>query len=79
MLGGNKNHIQPHRRNSGGFCGQGSSLAPLLWSLVVNEFTGLNGKDYHTLGDADDIALLISIKFPNTVSKLLHEALSTVQ
>jgi len=42
MLGGKKNHIQLHRRNSGGFCGQGSALAPLLWSLVVDEFRGLS-------------------------------------
>jgi hypothetical protein len=73
--------IQPHRRKSGGFCGQGSVLAPMLWSLVVDELTGLNGNDFYKLGDADDIALLISITrtFPNTVSELLHEALSTVQ
>jgi hypothetical protein len=77
MLGG-KNHIQPYRRNSGGFCDQGSVLAPLLWSLVVDELTGLNGDVCYTLGDADDIAVLIRIKFPNTVSELLHEDLSTV-
>jgi len=45
----------------------------------VDELTGLNGNDSYTLGDADDFAVLISIKFPNTVSELLHEALSTVQ
>jgi len=45
----------------------------------VDELTGFNGNDCYTLGDADDTALLISIKFPNTVSELLHEALSTVQ
>jgi hypothetical protein len=71
--------MQPHRRNSGGFCGQWSVLATLLWSLVVGELTGLNGNDCYTLGNADAIAVLISIRFPNTVSELHHEALSTVQ
>jgi len=45
----------------------------------VENLTGLNGNDCYTLGDADGIAILISIKFPNTVSELLHEALSTLQ
>jgi len=45
----------------------------------VDNLTGFNGNDYCTLGDADGIAIVISIKFPNTVSELLHEALSTLQ
>lgn len=45
----------------------------------MENLTGLNGNDCYTLGDADGIAILISIKFPNTVSELLHEALSTLQ
>jgi hypothetical protein len=45
----------------------------------VDNLTGLNGNDCYTLGDADGIAILISIKFPNTVSELLHKALSTLQ
>jgi hypothetical protein len=40
---------------------------------------GLNGNGYYTLGYADDIAILICGKFPNTVSELLQEALSVVQ
>jgi hypothetical protein len=40
---------------------------------------GLDGNGYYTLGYADDIAILIRRKFPNTVSELLQEALSMVQ
>jgi hypothetical protein len=61
-------------------CPQGGVLSPLLWSLVVDEpIGGLNGNGYFTLGYADDIAILIHRKFPNTVSELLQEALSLVQ
>jgi hypothetical protein len=61
-------------------CPQGGVLSPLLWSLVVNELVeGLNGSGYYTLGYADDIAILIRGKFPNTVSELLQEVLSMVQ
>jgi hypothetical protein len=52
---------------------------PLLWSLVVEELTGLNENGCYTEGYADDIAILICRKFQNTVSELLQEALSIVQ
>jgi Reverse transcriptase (RNA-dependent DNA polymerase). len=65
-----------------GFCVQPLPIegfpAPLLWSLVVDELTGLNENDCYTLEYGDDIAILISRKL-NTMSELLHEALSTVQ
>jgi hypothetical protein len=49
-------------------CPQGGVLSPLLWSLVVDELIGgLNGNDYYSMGYADDIAVLIRRKFPNTV------------
>jgi hypothetical protein len=61
-------------------CLQGGILSPLLWSLFVDELIGrLDGNGYYTLGYADDIAILIRRKFPNTVSELLQEALSMVQ
>lgn len=64
MLGGKKkNHIHLHRRNSEGFCGQGSVLAPLLWSLLVGELKGLYGNDCYTLGDADDIRSSLALNF----------------
>jgi hypothetical protein len=40
---------------------------------------GLNENGYNTLGYADDIAILVSGKFPSTVSELLQEVLSIVQ
>jgi len=40
---------------------------------------GLNGNCYYTAWYADDIAILIRRKFPNTISELLQEALNTVQ
>ena len=53
-------------------------LSFLLWSLVVDEIIrGENG--CYTLGYADDIAILISRKFPNTIPELLQEALGAVQ
>jgi hypothetical protein len=59
---------------------QGGVLLPLLWNLVVDELIGgLKGNGCYTLGYADDIAILICGKFPNTVSELLQEALSMVQ
>jgi hypothetical protein len=60
-------------------CPQGGVLLPLLWSLVVDELIGLNDNGYNTLGYADDIAILVSRKFPYTVSELLQKALSKMQ
>jgi hypothetical protein len=61
-------------------CLQGGVLCPLLWSLVVDDFIwGLNSNGYHTVGYADDIAILINRKFPHTVSEVLQTALYTVQ
>jgi hypothetical protein len=61
-------------------CPQGGVLSPLLWSLVVDDLIwGLNSNGYYTVGYADDIAILINGKLPNTVSEVLHTALHTVQ
>jgi hypothetical protein len=61
-------------------CLQGGILSPLLSSLVVEELIGgLIENGCYTLGYADDIAILIRRKFPNTVSELPQEALSMVQ
>lgn len=40
---------------------------------------GLNGNDCYTLGYADEIAILICGKFPNTVPELPQEGMSVVQ
>jgi hypothetical protein len=40
---------------------------------------GLKGNGFYILGYADDIAILMCGKLPNTVSELLQEALSMTQ
>jgi hypothetical protein len=59
---------------------QGVVLSPLLWSLVVDDLLcGLNCNGYYTIRYADGIAMLISGKFPQTVSDVLETALITAQ
>jgi hypothetical protein len=58
---------------------QGGVLSPLLWSLVVDDLLwGVSMKGYSTVGYADDIAILINRKFPQTMSEVLQIALGTV-
>jgi hypothetical protein len=62
------------------WCLQGGVLSPLLWSLVIDDLLwGLINNGYYTVGYADDIAILINGKFPQTVSEVLQTALCTVQ
>jgi hypothetical protein len=57
-------------------CPQGDVLSPMLWCLVVDGLLGeLNEGGYYAIGYADDIAILINGKFPQTVSKVLQTAL----
>jgi hypothetical protein len=57
-------------------CLQGGVLSPLLWSLVVDGLLGeLNEGGYYAIGYADDIAILLNGKFPQTVSEVLQTAL----
>jgi len=59
---------------------QGGLLSPLLWSMAVDEhIEGLSENGCYTQGCADDIAILISGKFPNIVPELFQGALSMVQ
>jgi hypothetical protein len=61
-------------------CPQGGVLSPLLWSLVVDTVIAwLNREGLYTQGYADDLALLITGKFPSTVSELMQRALNIVQ
>jgi hypothetical protein len=61
-------------------CPQGGDLSSLLWSLFVDELIGgFSENSYYTMGYACDIAIVVSGKFPYTVSELLQEALSMVQ
>jgi hypothetical protein len=50
-------------------CLQGGMLSPLLWCLVVDKLIrGLDESGCYILWYANEIAVLISRKFPNTVS-----------
>jgi hypothetical protein len=50
-------------------------LSPLLWSLVVDDLLwGLNDYDYYTTGYADDIAIPINRKFPQTVRDITNSS-----
>jgi hypothetical protein len=61
-------------------CLQLGILLPLLWSLVMDELLwDLNDNDYYTVGRADDTAILINRKLPQTVSEVLQTALYIVQ
>ena len=61
-------------------CPQGGVLLPLLRRLVVDELLPrLCGGGLYAQGYADDICLLAVGKFPNTISRLIQWALSTVE
>lgn len=61
-------------------CPQGGVLSPLLWCLVLNGLLKeLENEGIFAQGYADDIAIVISGKFPNTVSGLMQRALLIVQ
>jgi hypothetical protein len=70
-------------RDPEGFRGQSVSaegvLSLLLWRLVVDYLLWeLKSNGYHTVGYADDIAILSNGKFTHTVSEVLQPALCTV-
>ncbi|KAJ4437142.1 hypothetical protein ANN_17277 [Periplaneta americana] len=59
---------------------QGGVLSPLLWNLVVDAFLReLNGAGYFIIGFADDIAVIVKGKFPNTVFEVLQVALKKIE
>jgi hypothetical protein len=61
-------------------CLQVCILSPLLWGQVVDELIKELGENCcYTLSYADDIAILISGKFLDTMSEHLQEALNIVQ
>lgn len=61
-------------------CPQGGVLSPLLWSLVVDELLViLEGKGIKAIGYADDIAIIVSGKFPRTVSEVTQSAIMAVE
>lgn len=55
-------------------------MCPLLWNLVVDGILAWHSKEgLHTQGYADNLALLITGKFPSTVSDLIQWSLNIVQ
>ena len=61
-------------------CPQGGVLPPLLWNMTVDDLlTKLNAKGYLAIGYADDIAILISGKFEETLGQLMDEAFRIVE
>src|SRR5690606_12346067 len=60
-------------------CSQGGVLSPLSWSLVVNDLLEKqNTGGYHTQAYADDIVVLISGKFLETITNLSNSALKII-
>ena len=61
-------------------CPQGEVLFSLLWCLVMDElmFT-LNEDGTYAQGYADDLVIVISGKFPNTIRELMQRALLRVE
>jgi hypothetical protein len=60
-------------------CPQGGVLSPLLWCLIDDLITRLNGGGIYTHGYADDTCLPAVGKFPNTVSVLIQWTLHNVE
>jgi ribonuclease HI len=59
---------------------QGGVLSPLLWLLVVDEFLeSPAARATHVVAYADDIALLVTGKFPSTLSEILTSALRELE
>ena len=60
-------------------CPQGGVLSPLLWSLVVDEILVLLAEaDIPAIGYADDLALIISGKYEDTITNRMQVALNLV-
>ena len=61
-------------------CPQAGVLSPLLWNMVVNDLiTMLNASHYYTIGYADDLTIIITGKFANTVFDVTQAALRIVE
>lgn len=58
---------------------QDGVLSSLLWSLVVdNQLVTLGQDPYHIQGHADDIALVVQGKFPDTITDIMNEGLKLI-
>jgi len=61
-----------------GGCPQGG-LSPLLWNLVVDRLLMItNDLGFNTFGYADNIVIVVQVKFAHTVREIIQEALNVV-
>ncbi|RVE45866.1 hypothetical protein evm_009465 [Chilo suppressalis] len=71
------NHLRALATNG---CPQGGVLSPLLWNVVVNDLiTKLNNLHFHTVGYADDLAIIIPGKFACTACEVTRGAMKVVE
>ncbi|XP_050427717.1 uncharacterized protein LOC126837807 [Adelges cooleyi] len=77
LIEGQLNSSKAVRRVRRG-CPQGGVLSPLLWCLVLDSLISeLNGK-WYAQAYADDLAIVVAGKFPDTIMDLSQQALNTV-
>jgi len=61
-------------------CPQGGVLSPILWNITVDTLLQeLDSRHIHTVGYADDIAVVVSGKFLSTIVDIMKVALKTVE
>jgi retron-type reverse transcriptase len=62
-----------------GGCPQGGVLSQLLWNLVVDRIlTVTNDLGFRTFGYADDIVIIVQVKFAHTVRELMQQAQTVI-
>jgi hypothetical protein len=54
-------------------------LPPLLWCLINDLISRLNGSGVYTQGYAYDVYLLAVVKLPNMVSELIQRVFYTIE
>jgi len=54
-------------------------LPPLLWCLINDLISRLNGSGVYIHGYANDVYLLAVVKLPNVVSELIQRVFHTVE
>lgn len=59
---------------------QGGVLSPLLWNIVINNLLlELEGKGFKVIAYADDVAILVTGKFPITLKERMQVALDIME
>ena len=61
-------------------CPQGGVLSPLLWNITVDSLLNrLEEQNVHSIGYADDIAIMVRGKFISTVADIMRTALGMTE